>query len=113
MKTPILHFLLVIFLIGFTNCTSSSVNSREDVYKNQVGLLRWGGTPEADGAGMLFIVDEVEYGVPGTPEDYPKFFQERTIEVNVRADFKLTGEKTVRGWGATFPEIEILRIEKM
>lgn len=110
-----IYLLCITLLVTFftTACSSTNVNSDDDVIKNQTGTLRWGSSPAVDGVGMLFVVDEKEYGAPGTPEDYPEFFEDEVYEVNVLADFKLTGEDTVRGWGATFPAIEFIRIEKI
>jgi hypothetical protein len=88
------------------------VSGNEDIIRDQAGTLRWGGAPAVDGVGMLFIVNQTEYGAPGTPDDYPEFFEEEIYEVEVRVDFKLTGEETIRGWGATFPAIEFIKIEK-
>lgn len=103
-------FLMIISTVA---CSSTNVNSEYNIIRNQAGTLRWAGSPVVDGAGMLFVVDDKEYGAPGTPEDYPEFFGDDIYEVDVRADFKLTGEDTVRGWGATFPAIEFIRIEKI
>lgn len=111
---PLVSFLIVLLTMLFTfACSSTNVNPNEDIIRNQTGTLRWGGSPVVDGAGMLFVVDDTEYGAPGTPDDYPDFFGEDIYEVDVRADFKLTGEETVRGWGATFPEIVFIRIEAL
>lgn len=109
-------FLLLIHLLMIVStvvCSTSNVNSDDDIIRNQRGTLRWLGSPAVDGAGMLFIVDEKEYGAPGTPEDYPKLFGNDQYEVEIRADFKITGEDAVRGWGATFPAIEFINIEKI
>jgi len=113
-KKPIFQFCIVL-LIAFstTACSSTNVSANEDIIRDQTGTLRWGGAPAVDGVGMLFIVDEKEYGAPGTPGDYPEFFEENIYEIEVRADIKITGEDTVRGWGATFPAIEFIKIEKL
>lgn len=89
------------------------MKSDENIFRDQIGSLRWTGAPAVDVTGILFLVEETEYGAPGTPEDYPGLFGDNISEVDVRADFKITGEETVRGWGATFPAIEFLRIEKL
>lgn len=114
MKTFSSGSLLIFFIATLSSCSSSNTApfNKGEIYRNQTGILRWAGSPAVDGAGMLFIVDEVEYGAPGTPEDYSQFLNEDQLEVEVRADFKLTGEETVRGWGAIFPEIEFIKIEK-
>lgn len=106
-------FILSIGLLPACNSLNANKFNHDTILKNQIGMLRWGGSPAADGSGMLFIVDEVEYGASGTPEDYPDLFEENEYEIEVEADFKVTGGKTGRGWGATYPEIEFLRIERM
>ncbi len=113
-KKSILLFLIAFLMtLSMFACSSKIANSYEGIKRNQAGTLQWGGSPAVDGTGMLFVVDDTEYGAPGTPEDYPQFFGDDTYEVNVRADFKLTGKEAVRGWGATFPAIEFLRIKKI
>lgn len=113
--TKQIYLLCIILLMVLSTfaCSSTNVNSNGDIIRNQAGTLRWGGSPAVDGVGMLFVVDDVEYGAPGIPDDYPDFFGDDIYEVDVRADFKLTGEDAVRGWGATFPAIEFIRIEKI
>lgn len=88
-------------------------SNSDDFLRNQTGTLRWYGSPAVDGSGMVFIVDDKEYGAPGTPEDYPELFGDDQYEVEIRADFILTGEETTRGWGATYPAIEFIRIEQI
>lgn len=111
------HFILLLFtfLIAIFSvaCSNSLVNPDNKIIRNQTGTLRWAGSPAVDGAEMLFVVDNKEYGAPGTPDDYPNFFGNDEYEIEVRADFKLTGEDAVRGWGATFQAIEFIRIEKI
>ncbi|NBC04364.1 MAG: hypothetical protein GVY20_11755 [Bacteroidetes bacterium] len=104
---------LLLIAYSITACSSTNVNGNDDIFRDQSGTLRWGGAPAVDGVGMLFIDNEIEYGAPGTPDDYPELFEEDIYEVEVRADFKLTGEETIRGWGATFPAIEFIKIEKL
>ena len=111
----IIYSSLLITLFFVFSCTSSNVEPTRDgdTFRNQTGLLRWTGSPAVDGTGMLLVVNDVEYGAPGTPENYSPFFNEDQYEVEIRADFKLTGEETVRGWGATFPEIEFIKIKQI
>lgn len=111
-KQPIRLCILLLMLFSTIACSSTNVNS-DHIIKNQTGTLRWAGSPAVDGAGMLFIADDKEYGAPGTPEDYPDLFRNDEYEIEVRADFKLTGKDAVRGWGATFPAIEFLKIERI
>ena len=106
------HLFSIGILLIFFTVACSSTNS-DDTFRNQTGTLSWGGSPVVDGVGMLFKVDDKEYGAPGTPDDYPDFFGEDEYETEVRADFKLTGGETVRGWGATYPAIEFIKIEKI
>ncbi|WP_234572564.1 hypothetical protein [Rhodohalobacter sp. 614A] len=112
MKSTVLALILFVAPLLFSACSTTNVKSSKDVFRNQIGTLSWNGPPAADGAGMLFIVDEVEYGAPGEPDDYSDYLDEGEHEVIIKADFKLTGEETVRGWGVTFPEIEFIRIKK-
>lgn len=113
-KKHILLLLITSLVIASTvACSSTNVNSSDDIIRNQTGTLRWADSPVVDGAGMLFVVDDKEYGAPGTPEDYPEFFGDDIYEIEVRADFKLTGEDAVRGWSATFPAIEFIKIDKI
>lgn len=111
------HFLLPLFtlliIISTIACSSTDVNSRGEIIRNQAGTLRWAGSPAVDGAGMLFVVGKKEYGAPGIPDDYPYLFGKDQYEVEIRADFKITGEDAVRGWGAKFPAIEFIKIEKI
>jgi len=50
------------------------------------------------------------YGAPGDRSDYDAYFEGESNETEVTADFRITGEKTVRGWGVEFPAIEFLEI---
>lgn len=110
-----LSSILIFCVVVITACSSFKVEPHqdEDILRDQVGTLSWGGAPAVDGVGMLFIVGDTEYGAPGTPDDYSQLFEEDQYEVEVEADFKVTGEETVRGWGATFPAIEFIRIEQI
>lgn len=112
MKAYIMISIIITTIFVFTACSSSNVEFSENVLRNQIGTLKWQGSPAVDGVGMLFVVGNTEYGAPGEPDDYSKYLNEGDYEVMIKADIKLTGEKTVRGWGATFPEIEFIRIEK-
>lgn len=105
----IVNFLLA---LSFTGCSTNS-DSENGIFRNQSGFLLWAGSPAVDGAGMLFEVKEVQYGVPGSPEDYPRFFYDGTNPVEVVADFRLTGKQAIRGWGTAYLEIEFLRIKKL
>lgn len=108
------NYLLIIgFGVFFflTACSTHS-DSEMNIFRNQTGLFLWGGSPAADGAGLLFEVDDEVYGVPGVPSDYPGFFDDDVYSIQIEADFRLTGKETVRGWGVTFPEIEFLKIQK-
>ncbi|MCA1803371.1 MAG: hypothetical protein LC662_13040 [Rhodothermaceae bacterium] len=76
-------------------------------------MLIWGGWPATDGLGIVFEVGEIMYGAPGSREDYSDYFPVDENEVMIRADIKITGETTIRGWGTRLPEIEFLRMERM
>lgn len=112
MKVPLLISLILTSLFIILGCTSSSVDPSENILRNQIGMLSWKGSPAVDGAGMLFIVGDTEYGAPGEPDDYSRYLDKGDYEVRIKADFVLTGEETIRGWGASFPEIGFIKIEK-
>lgn len=105
-------FVVISVLLVLLSIACSSTNS-DDILRNQTGTLTWYGSPAADGSGMLFEVGEKQYGAPGTRENYPGLFDQDIYEVEIKADFKLTGEETVRGWGATYPAIEFIRIKRI
>lgn len=111
----IFNLLSIITACAFmlSACSTSNVHSFDDILRNQTGTLVWAGSPAADGAGMLFRVGDIDYGAPGVPSDYDEYFPDGETEVQIEADIKLTGEDAVRGWGATFPEIKFLRIERI
>lgn len=113
MKLPSLASILLAGLLLFSSCSTTNVESSEKIQRDQIGILSWKGSPVVDGGGMLFIVDDIEYGAPGVPDDYSDYLKEGELEVMIKADFVLTGEDTVRGWGATFPEIKFLKIKKV
>lgn len=102
---PLLLSLLMIF-----QACSTSTDPSDDTLFNEHGTLKWGGAPALDGAGMLFAAEDTTYGAPGNRDNYTEYFPEGKNEVQIRADIKITGETTVRGWGVTYPEIEFLNI---
>jgi len=106
----ILLFLIVGFL--FQGCSIFGANSSEDTFFDQTGTLSWYGSPAVDGAGILFETEVETYGAPGTREDYKDYFPENENQVQIIADIKLTGDTTVRGWGAEYPEIKFLDIKR-
>lgn len=108
-STIILSSIVLITLIS--SCSTDSKSGR-DVIRGQEGLLVWGFTPAQDGTGMLFEVNEMTYGAPGVRSDYESYFDGDSNEAEVTADFIITGEKTVRGWGVEYPAIEFLEIRK-
>ena len=118
MNTPFMKSMksllfIALSLLSFLAACSTQSDSENEIFRNQTGLLRWAGPPAADGAGMLFEAKDVQYGVPGTPEDYPEIFYDAENPVEAVADFRLSGRNSIRGWGVTFPEIEILKIRKL
>jgi hypothetical protein len=102
--------LLFLFLMAVTMGCSTDSNSDNEIIRDQEGLLVWGFSPAQDGTGMLFEVNGVTYGAPGVRSDYEAYFDGDSNEAEVTADFIITGEKTIRGWGAEFPAIEFVRI---
>lgn len=103
----ILSSIVLVTLLA--SCSTDS-DSDGDVLTNQEGLLVWGFSPAQDGTGMLFEVNGTTYGAPGVRSDYDAYFESDKNEAEVIADFIITGEKTVRGWGVEFPAIEFVRI---
>ncbi len=59
----------------------------------------------------MFETEDEIYGAPGTREDYTDYFPENKNQVQIIAVIKLTGDTTVRGWGAKYPEIKFLDIK--
>jgi hypothetical protein len=105
--TIILSSIVLITLLA--SCSTDS-DSDGDIIRNQEGLLVWGFSPAQDGSGMLFEVNGMTYGAPGERSDYESYFSGDENSAEVTADFVITGEKTVRGWGAEYPAIEFLEI---
>ena len=101
--------LLLIVTFSLSNCDLTGSNTGQ-IQRGVPGLLQWGGSPAVDGTGLTMMTTTAEYGIPGTFEDYESFFQDGEYKAFVITDFRLTGETTIRGWGASYPEIEILRI---
>lgn len=94
-------FLSLSFLLFIPSCSDDAA------FQEVSGILQWGGEPEVDGSGMIFITADEEYGVKGHYRDYKNYFKNDLNRSRVLADFSLTGKETVRGWGATYPEIEM------
>lgn len=97
----------VLFVLLLASCSTAS---DEDVIRDQDGLLVWGLSPAQDGTGMLFKVNGMTYGAPGVRSDYDAYFEGDNNEAEVTADYIITGEKTIRGWGVEFAAIEFLNI---
>lgn len=109
MRRLILYTVPVCFLL-FTACGTDSDDSFEVIF-DEPGTIIWGGSPAVDGTGILFETADTTFGVPGSYEDYEEYFPENENSVDVIADYLLTGEETVRGWGVKFTEIRIIDIE--
>ena len=104
---------IAIMLLASFLCQScsSSTSPLEDYRFEQTGTLSWGGSPAADGVGILFKTEDEIYGAPGDREDYRDYFPENEHQVQITADIKLTGDTIVRGWGTEFPEIKFMSIK--
>jgi hypothetical protein len=113
MRSAPLTFLLLILLGSLSLPACQKSNDADDILLNQVGKLIWGGSPAVDGMGIIFEVGETIYGAPGSRDDYNDYFPGDGNEVWIRADIRLTGELTYRGWGARLPEIEFLRMVQL
>jgi len=107
-RSSFLFIVLISTMLMYCNSTNSN---SESIYRNVAGYLNWGYSPAADGTGMTFVSDSITYGISGTYQDYEQYFETDQFRVNIYADYKLTGNETIRGWGVTYPEIELLRIE--
>jgi hypothetical protein len=105
-----LFFSILLALTMISQACILNSESSETVLRDVPGTLTWGGLPAADGAGMLFETADTTYGAPGTRGDYSEYIPEGDYKVDIRADFWVTGETAVRGWGAEFPEIEFIKI---
>lgn len=110
-KLKVLIPFLVSLLFILHACSVNSVES-DTILRDVSGTLKWGGSPAIDGTGILFETPEATYGAEGTRTVYSDYFPENENQVQIRADFILTGETAVRGWGTEFPEIEFLRISR-
>lgn len=106
MKKLKLLFTVVIAVFLLHGCNTLLESSSEIV----TGELIWAGSPATDGAGMLFTTADTTYGVPGSREDYARYFPNDQNSVEIRAMVRVTGETTVRGWGSRFPEGILSRI---
>ncbi|MDX1641724.1 MAG: hypothetical protein R3220_08490 [Balneolaceae bacterium] len=73
MKLPSFILLPLVFVFILSDCGSTNIDS-DNILHNRIGTLSWKGSPAVDGAGMLFIVGDTEYGAPGTPDDYTQYF---------------------------------------
>lgn len=101
--------LLLSVLLFWTGCSTDSQYENETI-TDQTGTLIWGGSPAVDGTGLLFVTADTTYGASGSYEDYAAYFPENKNSVEVNADFQITGEETVRGWGVKFPEIRLIDV---
>lgn len=96
-----------------SSCSIPVGDQSETILLDQPGTLVWAGTPMNDGLGILFKTEKKTYGAPGTREDYQAYFRDQEYEVQIIADIRLTGEKTIRGLSGTkYPAIKFLDIRK-
>lgn len=103
--------LILIGVLLYQSCSIFSADSSGDILYDQTGTLWWTGAPAVDGGGILFETEDEIYGAPGTREDYTAYFPEDENQVVIIADIEITGDTTVRGWGAEYPEIIFLEIQ--
>jgi hypothetical protein len=106
----LIQLIILSGLLFLTGCSTDSQYGNETI-TDQTGTLIWGGSPAVDGTGLLLETSDTTYGVPGSYEDYAAYFPENMNSVEVIADFQITGEETIRGWGVKFPEIRLINIE--
>lgn len=112
LKVPTVIILILIGGLLFQSCSIFSADSSENILYGQTGTLLWTGAPAVDGGGILFETADEIYGAPGTREDYTDYFPEDENQVEIIADIEITGDTTVRGWGAEYPEIRFLEIQE-
>lgn len=105
--------ILILSIIFFTSACTSPGDANLDVYENYTGTFIWGGQPAVDGVGLLFETEDATYGIPGDRSDFSGLFTDGSNSVEIKTDFVITGKKTVRGWGATFPEAILIRPERL
>lgn len=113
MNQNVSKFIFLILIGGLLLQSCSLFRASEDILYDQTGILIWGGSPAVDGAGILFETENEVYGAPGDREDYIDYFREDESQVEIIADIKITGDTTVRGWGAEFPEIHFKQINRI
>lgn len=112
MKGFIIRVLAITLVIFMSACSTSS-DADMDIIENYTGTFIWGGHPALDGAGLLFETGDTTYGIPGDKSDYPGLFPSNSSAVEIRTDFVITGNQTVRGWGATFPEAILIKPQRI
>lgn len=107
-------FFILLSAITLISCNRNNTSDQE-LMRDVEGTITWGGSPAVDGTGLLFHshVSEDVYGVAGDKGDYEDIFDSPTNEVEVIADFYITDNETVRGWGITYTEIRIVDIDKL
>ena len=111
MRQCTLFSFTLLLMVLFAACSTDSDFDGEIIRESE-GLLIWGLSPAQDGSGILFETNGVTYGASGTKTDYKSYFTGDENSAEITADFVITGEKTVRGWGAEYPAIEFLKISK-
>lgn len=109
----ITQMLILSWVIMSVGACSSADSADLDIYKDYIGTLTWGGQPAVDGVGLLFETGDKTYGIPGDKSDFSQFFTENSNSVDIKTDFVITGKKTVRGWGVTFPEAILIKPERL
>ena len=105
--------LFILFLLFTLSACNVNDSDKQKMYKDYTGTLTWHGSPAVDGAGMLFYTGNKTFGVTGDTSDYDNLFDEDSYEIEIRADFFLTGNKTIRGWGTEFTEAVLVDYKKI
>lgn len=104
-------FILILAGVFLSGCSASDSTSSNEILRDQLGTLSWGGAPEVDGLGITFASADTTYGIPGVLSDFSDYFPDELNQVWIWADVHLTGKTTVRGWGASFPEATLSHID--
>lgn len=111
--------MATIFIGCFMWACSNTDEAEVEILKDRIGTLSWGGSPAADGSGLLFQTENVTYGIPGDKSDYEELFpldseQSATRnQVSIRTDLSVSGDIVARGWGVTFKEATLINPKRI
>jgi hypothetical protein len=119
MERRLFLWVATIFIGCFMWACSNTDEAEVEILKDRIGTLSWGGSPAADGSGLLFQTENVTYGIPGDKSDYEELFpldseQSATRnQVSIRTDLSVSGDIVARGWGVTFKEATLINPKRI